>query len=321
MKKIFYTIGIISAALLLSSCQKEEVSTPVKADVVTSLTFSLETPQTKTSFGDKTDSGKYPICWTPGDEISVLFEGINGNKPLTFVANSNKISEDGRTAIFDLKSGQMRDPLIVPEGTRCQAVFPASVYSDWGYDIEYGYNPEPAVNEEYGCFEFRYPRYQYAEMDYNTRNVTCTYSNTSYAQWKFGSENIVMNNIMGVLNLSFTGNAQISCIQINDYTDDLTIWGNYYGFDDSYLKKLGNVSFQDIYVYPMWGTIQLDPVNPTDFYIPVPAGAYKGGMGVFVYQPDLQNGGSELIAHYYTEVDNTIHTGIVHEMPTLSVND
>lgn len=98
MKKSTYLIAIATSVLAMASCQKEQNVT--NSDDLTVVSFSTSEIQTKTTFGDKTDEGKYPTLWTGDEKVGVAYNG-------GFVNNENITSStDGKSASFEIAFAQ-----------------------------------------------------------------------------------------------------------------------------------------------------------------------------------------------------------------------
>lgn len=98
MKKSTYLIAIATSVLAMASCQKEQNVT--NSDDLTVVSFSTSEIQTKTTFGDKTDEGKYPTLWTGDEKVGVAYNGGSVNK------ENITSSTDGKSASFEIAFAQ-----------------------------------------------------------------------------------------------------------------------------------------------------------------------------------------------------------------------
>ena len=98
MKKLTYLIAIATSVLAMVSCQKEQNVT--NSDDLTVVSFSTSEIQTKTTFGDKTDEGKYPTLWTGDEKVGVAYNGGSVNK------ENITSSTDGKSASFEIAFAQ-----------------------------------------------------------------------------------------------------------------------------------------------------------------------------------------------------------------------
>lgn len=99
MKKHFLLGLTAVAAMCLFSCNKENVRL---SESTQTITFTALTPDTKTHFGEKTDTA-YPTLWTGKEQVAVSYNG--GAKTLASISGSGKsasistdITVDGNAA-------------------------------------------------------------------------------------------------------------------------------------------------------------------------------------------------------------------------------
>ena len=122
MKQLRLLASLLIATLTISCVQHNEVG--VKSETITiSVSLKNPTPNTKTSLGDKTDDGKYPILWSEGDKIV-----MNGKCSEAIELNN----EDNRRGSFTFLNALLDSPYHITypytEGSSCTKSNPTVVF-------------------------------------------------------------------------------------------------------------------------------------------------------------------------------------------------
>ena len=122
MKQLRLLASLLIATLTISCVQHNEVG--VKGETITiSVSLKNPTPNTKTSLGDKTDDGKYPILWSEGDKIV-----MNGKCSEDIELNN----EDNRRGSFTFLNALLDSPYHITypytEGSSCTKDNPTVVF-------------------------------------------------------------------------------------------------------------------------------------------------------------------------------------------------
>lgn len=108
MKKHFLLGFTAVAAMCLFSCNKENV-TP--SESTQTITFTALTPDTKTHFGEKTDTA-YPTLWTGNEQVAVSYNG--GAKTTANVSGSGKSASISAETVVDETAAEHKFMLASP---------------------------------------------------------------------------------------------------------------------------------------------------------------------------------------------------------------
>ena len=284
MKKLFYCeAAAFAAALVLSSCQNDNIEQAEKARTMT-ISAATELPDmTRTSIGED----GHQVIWAEGNEIAI-FGSDNLSAHSIFTLSSGA----GET------SGEFTGEAV--SGDELIAVYPASYLAEGASVSKTGdiYSIPVTIPETQAYAEASFP------------------DDSFLAVAKGTEEGIEFKNLMGVLKLQLYGTSarKISEIQLaaaEPLAGDAVI--KYDGAGEPTLEFTGNVKkVVSVTVNPAF-TLSTDANNPSVIYLAVPAGALKGGMSV-----SLTN--SNIRSFIRTTKDNTISRSKIKAMPVTSTS-
>ena len=243
MKRIINSICILCALLpLMTGCQQPVFDFQVSASHF--LTATLERKaETKTHLGDPVEGVYYP-CWTSGDQLAVYVDGINApDKYMLFGgAGTEKGSFSGTVT-----------------GSRYVALYPYSDRTEEGLEGETLHMKLPT--------EQAYVKGSFGEGSFPMIAVSQDAASLSF------------QNLCAVLKISMTGTVAVQAVHFTANDPDLPVAGpatvrtDFSTAPELIMDKGGErtVTLRCV-------SVPLDAETPTDFFIVIPPGTYKGGF-------------------------------------------
>ena len=199
---------------------------------------------TRTYLSGPVDGIYYPY-WSQGDAVAVYADGIN-------MADQFVLSE-GEGTTTALFTGTL-------SGKHLVALYPYSCRTEKGLKD--------------GILTLELP----AEQEY----VSGTFGNGAFPMLAVSeTDELSFKNLCAVLKLSLTGKAVVNSIRFVAHDDKMVVSGkgsvktDYESVPELVMSEGGA---QDVTL--KCGYLELDETEPTDFYIVIPAGTYKGGFSV-----------------------------------------
>ena len=244
MKKYIYIpFVIVSLLLLAAGCRQSEFEEP--SAVSHTLTGLLERgAETKTHFGDPIDDVYYPY-WTEDDALAVYADGLpNVDKyVLTVGAGTEKGSFEGRVA-----------------GTRYVALYP--------------YEDNVPEGLKGNVLHFVLP----AEQSYQAGSI----GEGAFPMLAVGDDRgLSFKNLCSVLKVSVTGDAGVQAVHFVARDENMSVSGPAsVRTDFGKLPELVMSEGGSPRVTVRCPGILLDEETPTDFFIVIPSGTYRGGFSV-----------------------------------------
>lgn len=255
MKRDINTINILVLAVLMFSCQREEL-----VDIYSGMTYidaGISQTDTRTSISG-VDNGTYKVLWSEGDEIAV--KPIGQRDVYTFRLFSGAGTPEGRFV----------GETSIEEGA--WAIFPAASYADEGFgDWKDG---------RWTC-DVKVPQKQTYVPDSFDKNAFLMAGETVDGR-------LLFKGIFSVLKMSITGNRQIDSIVFTPNKKKIVCDFSVYR-DEEGEYRVYNVRAEgssDSLVLDCHEGVMLDEENPTEFYMVIPPGIYSGGFELSVYTPE-----------------------------------
>ena len=246
MKKTFNIPFFIFALLLIAAgCQQKEIEEPVGPSNF--LKASIEHRVVTKSHIGRSDDGKYYALWTAGDELAVYVDGVS--TPDKYALSQGAGTEKG---VFAGTVSGNRYVALYPYSDRAQEGLKDNVLS-----LEL---PAIQVYSESSFGEGAFPMLAVCEGD-----------------------ELPFKNLCAALKVSMTGVVAVKSISFVPQDESMAVSGPATvrtDFEDA--PELVMSEGGSSRVTLKCGSIQLREDVPTDFYIVIPAGTYKGGFSVEV---------------------------------------
>jgi len=246
MKKIRFACFVSMMLLLVAGCRQMEEIEPAAVRGTHTLKAVLESdPDTKTHLSGPDASGIYYPYWSEKEEIAVYVDGLDAPDKYTLSEGSGTVSGVFTGTIYGL------DKI---------ALYPYSYRSDEGLEGKVLNLNLPSVQS--------YKEGTFADGSFPMVAV----SNTDELSFK---------NLCSVLRISMTGEVAVKSIRFvaNDgwmpVSGKATVRTDFADGPELVMADDGSnvVTLECAYV-------PLDPDNPTDFFIVIPPGTYRGGFSI-----------------------------------------
>lgn len=248
MKKTSFAYCFTLILLLACGCQSvEEVEMPeTQPSGPRILTAVLESgPDTRTHLDGQDEHGIYYPYWSAGDELAVWADGVNIPDKFSLVDGSGTVKGSFSGSLF---------------GHRMVGLYPYSYKTEAGLEGDV-LTLRLSDKQEYAAGSFgqgAYPMLAVSESD-----------------------SFSFKNLCSVLRVSMTGEATVNSIKFIAHDS----WISVSGF------ATVRTDFQDVPELIMsddgsnevtldCGFVPLDPTVPTDFFIVIPPGTYRGGFSL-----------------------------------------
>jgi len=230
-------LATVASIAALVSCQKENTSTPVQGNGISTITLTIEQPTdenaTKTVLGTE-DAGTYPINWSTGDKIAVSSQSGSSFEEYTLSGEGGSIS-----------------------GTFTGTSVDGSVYA------YYPYNGVTSVNSA---------AYTVTIPDHQTY-IANSFGEGALPMYGVASSTADLHTLiplMSVLKLQLKGTCKVSRIEVSSASQNLSGTGTVtFSGTAASLSVIGNK-----YVKLICSTaVQLNESTATLFHIAIPASA------------------------------------------------
>jgi len=248
MNKIRFAYSIPAMLLLVCGCQRmEELEVPDPAVTGKPLvTATLESgADTRTYLSAPDDQGIYYPFWSEKDYLAVYVNGLDRADKYSLVSGAGS------------SSGQFAGTLY---GTRRVALYPFDDRSESGLQGDILHLNLPAVQT--------YAEGSFADGSYPMVAVSST-------------DELNFKNLCSVLKVSLTGTADVQSVKFIAHDSWMPVSG----------PATVRTDFQDLPELVMaddgsnevtlrCGFVTLDPERPTDFFLVIPPGTYRGGFSL-----------------------------------------
>ena len=248
MNKIRFAYSIPAMLLLVCGCQRmEELEVPDPAVTGKPLvTATLESgADTRTYLSAPDDQGIYYPFWSEKDYLAVYVNGLDRADKYSLVSGAGS------------SSGQFAGTLY---GTRKVALYPFDDRSESGLQGDILHLNLPAVQT--------YAEGSFADGSYPMVAVSST-------------DELNFKNLCSVLKVSLTGTADVQSVKFIAHDSWMPVSG----------PATVRTDFQDLPELVMaddgsnevtlrCGFVTLDPERPTDFFLVIPPGTYRGGFSL-----------------------------------------
>lgn len=246
MKQVTKSIALILLLTTCTGCLKEKDFKSLDKDVPQQvITATLEGGKGTRTMLSEPENGVYYPYWKESDELAVFAEGTN------------------RAERYTLQSGAGTDKaeFLGPEtGGELVGFYPYSGLADEGLSNHVLTLELPAVQH--------YVKGSFDDGAYPMLAVS-----------RFS--NLAFKNLCAVLRLSMTGSDSIESIRFISYDSQMPVSGKAtVRTDFDTVPELTMKAGGSLEVTLRCDAVKLDPETPTDFFLVIPAGTYKGGFEV-----------------------------------------